>query len=144
MKVAEAMTRGAHIIHADESIKKAAQMMLEEDVGFLPVEEDDRLVGMITDRDIVVRCVAKGKNGKAKVRDAMTADVKYCFEDEEMDHVITNMGDIQVRRLPVMNRDKRLVGVVTVADAVTTCSPDSASAALQGIVSPGGMHTNSV
>ena len=143
MKVAEAMTRGAHTVRADDTIKKAAQIMLEEDVGFLPVEEDDRLVGTITDRDIVVRCVAKGKNGKAKVRDAMTADIKYCFEDEEMDHVVTNMGDIQVRRLPVMNRDKRLVGVVTVADAVMTYSPESGATALQGIVAPGGMHANS-
>lgn len=143
MKVAEAMTRGAHTIGADDSIKKAAQLMLEEDVGFLPVEEDDRLVGMITDRDIVLRCVANGKSGKAKVRDAMTPDVKYCFEDEEMDHVVTNMGDIQVRRLPVMNRDKRLVGIVTVADAVMTYSPERAGAALQGIVTPNGGHTSS-
>ena len=138
MKVAEAMTRGAHTVKADDSVKKAAQIMMEEDVGFLPVEENDRLVGTITDRDIAVRCVAKGKSGNAKVRDAMTADVKYCFEDEDMDHVVTNMGDIQVRRLPVMNRDKRLVGIVTVADAALTYSPDSAGEAMQGICSPDG------
>ena len=143
MKVAEAMTRGAHIVKADDTIKKAAQIMLEEDVGFLPVEENDRLVGTLTDRDIVVRCLAKGKSGRAKVRDAMTQDVKYCFEDEDMDHVVTNMGDIQLRRLPVMSRDKRLVGVVTVADAVMNYSPESAGTALQGICVPGGMHANS-
>jgi CBS domain-containing protein len=143
MKVAEAMTRGAHTVKADDSVKKAAQIMMEKDVGFLPVEDNDRLVGTITDRDIAVRCVAKGKSGNAKVRDAMTADVKYCFEDEDMDHVVTNMGDIQVRRLPVMNRDKRLVGIVTVADAVLTYSPNSGGEALRGICSPDGMNANS-
>ncbi len=143
MKVAEAMTRGAHIVKADDTLRKAAQIMAEEDVGFLPVEENDRLVGTITDRDIVVRSVAKGKKADALVRDAMTKDVKYCFDDEDMDHIITNMGDIQVRRLPVMNRDKRLVGVITVADAVLTYSPESAGGALAGICSPGGMHAGS-
>ena len=143
MKVAEAMTRGVHIVKANDTIKKAAQIMLEEDIGFLPVEENDRLVGTVTDRDLVVRCLAKGKGASGKVRDAMTKDVKYCFEDEDMDHVITNMGDIQVRRLPVMSRDKRLVGIVTVADAAMNYSPESAGAALQGICAPGGMHANS-
>jgi CBS domain-containing protein len=142
MKVAEAMTRGAHLVKAEDTLKRAAQIMSEEDVGFLPVEENDRLVGTITDRDIVVRCLAKGKGGDTLVRDAMTDDVKYCFEDEEMDHVITNMGDIQVRRLPVLDRNKRLVGVVTVADAVLAYSPESAGTALAGICSPGGMHAD--
>src|SRR5689334_23764632 len=105
MKVGQAMTRGAHLVKASDSIKQAAKIMAEEDVGFLPVEENDRLVGTLTDRDIVVRCLAKGGNGDARVRDAMTKDIKYCFDDEDVDHVMTNMGDIQVRRLPVMNRD---------------------------------------
>jgi CBS domain-containing protein len=140
MQVAEAMTRGAHLIKASDTIKQAAKIMAEEDVGFLPVEEHDRLVGIITDRDIVVRCLAKGSGGKAHVRDAMTKDVKYCFEDEDMEHVITNMGDIQVRRLPVMNRDKRLVGVLTLGDAVLNFSPELAGDALTGICSPRGPH----
>ena len=137
MHVAEAMTRGAHLIKANDSIKEAAKIMAEEDIGFLPVEEHDRLVGIITDRDIVVRCLAKGGNGDARVRDAMTTNVKYCFEDEDMEHVITNMGDIQVRRLPVMSRKKRLVGVLTLGDAVLNFSPELASDALSGICSPG-------
>jgi len=140
MQVGQAMTRGAHLVKASDSIKQAAKIMAEEDVGFLPVEENDRLVGTLTDRDIVVRCLAKGGNGDARVRDAMTKDIKYCFDDEDVDHVMTNMGDIQVRRLPVMNRDKRLVGVFTIADAVLNYSPDSAGDALSGICSPGGMH----
>ena len=140
MKVAEAMTRGAHLVKANDTIRQAARIMAEEDVGFLPVEENDRLVGTITDRDIIVRHLAKGGNGDARVGDVMTRDIKYCFEDEDMEHVITNMGDIQVRRLPVMNRKKRLVGVVTLADAALNYSPESVGGALSGICSPGGMH----
>jgi CBS domain-containing protein len=136
MRVANAMTRGAHLIKASDTVKQAAKLMAEEDVGFLPVEENDRLVGTITDRDIVVRCLAKGGDGDARVRDAMTKDIKYCFEDEEMEHVITNMAEIQVRRLPVMNRKKRLVGVITLADAALNYSPESAGGALSEICTP--------
>lgn len=100
--------------------------MAVDDVGFLPVGENDRLVGTITDRDIVVRAVAEGKDGNATVRDVMTKDVKYCFEDEDIEHVAQNMGDIQVRRLPVLNRDKRVVGVVSLADAALKEDPATA------------------
>ena len=79
----------------------------------LPVGEGDRLVGMLTDRDIAVRAVAKGKGPDAKVRDAMTADVKFCFDDEDLDDAVRSMGEQKVRRLPVMSRDKRLVGIVS-------------------------------
>lgn len=140
MKVADAMNRGAHIVSANDPLKKAAQIMAEEGVGFLPVEDDDRLIGMITDRDIVTRCVAQGKDGSARVRDAMTNDVKYCFEDEDIDDVIENMADIQVRRMPVMNREKRLIGVLSLADVARLYSPDAVGMAFSGVVSPGGQH----
>jgi CBS domain-containing protein len=140
MKVHDAMSAGATIVSASDPIKKAAQIMAEENIGFLPVEEDDRLIGMITDRDIVIRCVAQGKNGTARVRDAMTRDVKYCFEDEDLDDVIDNMADLQVRRLPVMDKDKRLVGVLSLADAARSYSPDAVGIAFSGVVSPGGRH----
>jgi len=140
MKVSEAMNRGAHIVSAGDPLKKAARIMAEEDVGFLPVEEDGRLVGMITDRDIVTRVVARGKNGDARVRDAMTRDVKYCFEDEELEDVIENMADIQVRRMPVMSKEKRLVGVLSLADVARAYSPDAVGVAFSGVVSAGGQH----
>jgi CBS domain-containing protein len=140
MKVRDAMSRGAHIISASDSLRKAAQMMAEEDVGFLPVEEDDRLVGMITDRDIVTRCIAQGKDGSARVRDVMTRDVKYCYENDDIDDVMENMADIQVRRLPVMNKEKRLIGILSLADVARTYSPDAVGVAFSGVVSPGGQH----
>ena len=81
--------------------------------------ENDRLVGMITDRDIAVRGVAAGMGPQAKVGDVMNLEVKYCFEDQEVDEVLRNMGELQVRRLPVLNRDKRLVGIVSLSDLAT-------------------------
>lgn len=140
MKVAEIMTPNVHLASPDESLQKIARRMAVDDVGFLPVGENDRLVGTITDRDIVVRAVAEGKDGNATVRDVMTRDVKYCFEDEDIEHVAQNMGDIQVRRLPVLNRDKRLVGVVSLADAALKEDPATAGIAMSGVVVPGGAH----
>ncbi|MCF6100686.1 CBS domain-containing protein [Mesorhizobium muleiense] len=140
MKVAEIMTPNVHLASPGESLQKIAKRMAVDDVGFLPVGENDRLVGTITDRDIVVRAVAEGKDGNATVRDVMTKDVKYCFEDEDIEHVAQNMGDIQVRRLPVLNRDKRLVGVVSLADAVLKEDPATAGIAMSGVVVPGGAH----
>jgi CBS domain-containing protein len=115
-------------------------MMAQEEVGFLPVYEDDRLIGMLTDRDIVLRCVAQGHYGKARVRDAMTKDIKYCYEDEEIDSVLSNMADIQVRRLPVMNREKSLVGVLSLADAAKSWAAAATGKAYSGITRRGGNH----
>ena len=141
MKVAKIMSSDVHIASPNDSIEEIARIMASEDIGFLPVGENDRLVGTITDRDIVIRGIASGKDGDARVRDVMTREVKYCFSDEEIDHVIENMGDLQVRRLPVINRDKRLVGVVSLADAALKHDPEATGSALTGVVEPGGHHT---
>src|SRR5690606_26589365 len=124
MKVSEIMSRSVQMTTPDEKIVDVAKKMAEEGVGFLPVAENDRLVGTITDRDIVVRGVAEGKIDGASVRDVMTRDIKYCFEDEDIEKVAQNMGNIQVRRLPVMNREKRLVGVVSLADVALDHGPE--------------------
>src|ERR671933_1354767 len=116
MRVSETMTRDVRIASPDQSIREAARIMAEIDAGVLPVGENDRLVGMITDRDIAIRAVAEGKGPDTSVREVMTEDVKYCFEDEDTDHVARNMADQQVRRLPVVNRDKRLVGILSLGD----------------------------
>lgn len=140
MLVSELMTRDVRIAAPDDTIERAATMMGEVDAGAIPVGENDRLVGMITDRDIAIRAVAQGRAPRTHVRDVMSADVKYCFEDETIEDVARNMGSIQVRRLPVLNRDKRLVGIVSLGDlAVEHAS--QASAALSNISEPGGQHT---
>jgi len=138
MKVSEVMTRDVRVANPEQSIREAAQLMAELDAGVLPVGADDRLVGMITDRDIAVRGVAKGKAPDTAVREVMTADVKYCFDDEEVDHVARNMAGIQVRRLPVVNRDKRLVGIIAIADLAANEDVRVVGEAVSGISEPTG------
>ena len=116
MRVSEAMTRDVRVANPGQSIREVARMMDEIDAGALPVGENDRLVGMNTDRDIALRAVAQGKGPDTPVRDVMSKEVKYCYEDEDLEHVDENMGELQVRRLPVVNRDKRLVGIVSLGD----------------------------
>lgn len=140
MKVADVMSRSVELADPDQTISDIATAMARKDLGFMPVGDKERLVGAITDRDIVTRCVAAGKDGTSRVRDVMTKDVKYCFDDEELDHVLANMGENKVRRMPVVDRDKRLVGVVSLADAAQDFSIADAGAALSKVASPGGPH----
>jgi CBS domain-containing protein len=140
MKVSEVMTRDVRVASPDDTLRKAARAMAELDAGILPVGENDRLVGMITDRDIAINGVALGKGPKAKVRDAMTADVKYCYEDQEVGEVIENMGDIQVRRMPVLDRDKRLVGILSLGDVAKSADRIGVARALSDIAQSSGQH----
>lgn len=141
MKVSEKTTRNVRMASADDTIQQAARSMADCDAGALPVSQDDRLVGMLTDRDIAIRGVGQGKGLDTRVREVMTSDVKYCFEDEELDHVARNMGEQQVRRLPVMNRDERLVGILSLGDIAVGEGPHPAGEAVAGISRPGGAHS---
>jgi CBS domain-containing protein len=141
MLVKEAMTRDVRTVDPEQNIQEAARIMLEIDAGALPVGDKDKLVGIITDRDIAVRGVAAGKAPSARVREVMSNEVKYCFEDEDIAHVSRNMGDQQIRRLPVVDRNKRLVGILSLADLATSAKTGYASAALSGISQAGGAHT---
>ncbi|QEN85269.1 CBS domain-containing protein [Labrys sp. KNU-23] len=141
MKIKQAMTGEVCVATPDETIQKAAQLMLGLDIGMIPVADGDQLVGMITDRDIAVRGVAAGLGVDTLVRDVMTADVKYCFDDDEIEDVLDNLGEIQLRRLPVVNRDKRLVGIVSLSDLARSKAPDKAGIALGEIARPGGEHS---
>jgi CBS domain-containing protein len=142
MRVSECMSTDVRIASPAWSICDAARAMKEIDAGFLPVGERDRLVGMVTDRDIAIRAVAEGKGPDTAVRDVMSGEVIYCFEDEDLDAVATKMSDRKVRRLPVLNRDKRLVGVVSLGDLAQSPEDDGrrSAAALGGISTPGGEH----
>lgn len=143
MRVAEVMNRRVQLASPDDSLQDVAKRMVSDDIGFMPVGENDRLVGTITDRDIVARAVALGRDGQTKVRDVMSSETKFCYDDEDMDHVIQNLGELRLRRLPVVNREKRLVGVVTLADAARKADPAGAGAGLSEITSPGGQHSQS-
>jgi len=142
-KVADVMSRNVQLASPNDTLEEIAKRMAMEDLGFLPVGENDRLVGMITDRDIVARAVALGRDGQSRVRDAMTEDVKYCFEDDSIEDAIQSMSDMQVRRLPVVNRNKRLVGIFSLADAAMKYDPAATGGALGGVTEPGGSHTSS-
>jgi len=143
MRVAEAMTRDVRIASPDQTICDAAGLMAQDDFGAIPVGENDRLVGMLTDRDIAVRAVAAGKGPDTPVREIMTRDVKYCFDDEDCEHVAKNMADIRVRRLPVVNRDKRLVGIVSLGDIALSEGKQVAGEAVTGVSQHGGPHSQS-
>ena len=140
MRVSEAMTREVRIATPGQSIREVAKIMAEIDAGAMPVGDNDRLVGMITDRDIAIRAVALGKGPDTPVRDVMsTEQVLFCYEDEELDHVAKNMSEQQVRRLPVVNREKRLVGIVSLGNLAQN-EGRAANKAVKGVTKPGGQH----
>jgi CBS domain-containing protein len=141
MQVSEVMTRDVRLIEPGQGIQQAAQLMAEMDAGIMPVREGDRLVGMITDRDITVRVVAQGRGPDTCVREVMTDDVKYCYEDDDTDDFARNMADTQVRLLPVLTRDKRLVGIIPRGDLAVSDGPGSADEAMAGISQPRGEHS---
>lgn len=139
MQLKDVMTRRVDVIHPDATLEEAAEKMKSLDVGPLPVCDGDRLVGMITDRDITVRATSEGKDPKrTPVRDVMTEDVKWCFEDEDVRAAADVMSKAQIRRLVVLNRDKRLVGIVSLGDLATEPrAEDAAGEALEKISEPG-------
>jgi len=141
MQIGEAMTNDVRTINPKQSIREAAHLMAQIDCGVLPVGENDRLVGMITDRDIAIRAVAEGKSPDTPVRDIMSSEVKYCFADEDLEEVAAAMAEIQVRRLAVLDRDKNLVGIVSLADMALNDGPENVGQALCGISEPGGAHS---
>jgi CBS domain-containing protein len=138
MKVKDVMTPSVEVIHPDSSLQEAAERMKTLDVGPLPVCENDRLVGMITDRDITVRAVAQGFGGAlGKVRDVMTPDIVYCFEDQDVQEAARLMQEHQIRRLVVLARDQRLVGIVSLGDlAVETGDEKLAGQTLEQVSEP--------
>ncbi|WP_411036054.1 CBS domain-containing protein [Shinella sp. BYT-45] len=143
MKVSEVMTRNVRVANADETIQDAARIMAEIDAGVVPVGKDGKLVGMLTDRDIAIRAVAEGRGPDTKVSDVMSAEVKYCFDDEALDEVCSNLGDQQIRRIPVLDRNKQLVGILSLGDVAVETGGDGAGEALAAISRPGGAHSQS-
>ena len=143
MRVSEAMTREVRVASPGQSIREVAKVMAQIDAGSMPVGDNDRLVGMITDRDITIRAVAQGKGPDTPVREVMSTDqVMYCFEDDDVDDVAKNMGEVKVRRLPVMDRNKRLVGIISLGD-VAQCEQKAVGKSFEKIAEKGGPHDQS-
>lgn len=143
MRISECMTRSVEVAAPSQSVVEAARLMADLDIGALPVGENDRLIGMVTDRDIVVRGLASGCGPDTPIRDVMSEEIRYCYEDQTIEEVTQNMGDLKVRRLPVLNRDKRLVGIVSLGDLAAGESPSTSGQALKCISQPGGEHSQS-
>ncbi|MBX3587436.1 MAG: CBS domain-containing protein [Ramlibacter sp.] len=136
-QIKDVMSRDVQVINPDTTISEAAQRMRDGDFGMLPVGEDDRMIGSISDRDIAVRAVAEGKSGDSPVRDFMSEGVCWAYEDDSVEKAAKLMSERQVRRLPVVNRDKRLVGIVSLGDfAIELATLKPAAQALSEISQP--------
>jgi CBS domain-containing protein len=129
MKVSECMSRDVRVASPGWSIRDAARAMQETDAGFLPVGERDRLIGMITDRDIAIRAVAEGKGPETEVRDVMSGEIIYCFDDEDLESVAMRVLDGRIRRLPVISREKKLIGIVSLGEFARNREDDGLDAA---------------
>jgi CBS domain-containing protein len=137
MLIKDIMTKNVRTIAPGTTLREAARLMAAEDCGILPVANDDRLIGMVSDRDIALRAVAQSKDpDTCTVGEIMTDGVKYLFDDETIEDLARNLGDLQVRRLPVINREKRLVGIVSLGDLATKSDGVAAATALRSVSAP--------
>ena len=143
MKVSECMTREVQVAQADQPIRKAAQFMLKVDAGSIPVCEGDRVIGMVTDRDLAVRVLAEGRGAETLLREIMTEEVVCCFEDDTVENAAQKMSDSKVRRIPVLSRDgEKLVGILSLGD-ITKGDAKLAERALEKVTQPSSLHNQS-
>jgi CBS domain-containing protein len=140
MKVSEVMTRDVQTVRPDQPVQQAASFMLSADAGSIPVTDGDRLIGMITDRDIAVRGIAKGYGPDTPVSEIMTGDVICARADDDIEEAASRMSEAQVRRLPVLDDQQRLCGIVSLGDLSQQADEDCATEALEGVSQPGGQH----
>jgi len=140
MKVSEVMTRDVQTVRSDSTVQEAASFMLREDAGSMPVSDGDRLIGMITDRDIAVRGVAKGHGPETTVRELMTDEIICVRDTDDVEEVAMKMSQAQVRRLPVIDENEKLCGIVSLGDLARETDDDCAEEALEGVSQPGGEH----
>ena len=140
IKISEVMTTEVETIRADQTAREAASFMLRADAGSIPVCEGDRVVGMITDRDIAVRGVAEGRGPDTPVSELMSDGIVCAREDDDVQDVARRMSEEQVRRLPVLDADDKLCGIVSLGDLSRETRGEAAQKALEGVSAPGGSH----
>ena len=133
MQIRDVMTTDVKTLSPDQSIREAAALMADIDSGALLVNDQDRLIAMITDRDIAIRAVAKGLDCDTPIREVMSNTIRYCFDDESVQNVAQNMAENEMRRMPVLNREKRLVGVVSLGNIASCHSQKTSDTVLQGV-----------
>ena len=140
MKVRDAMTRDVEVVQPGASVREAARLMSEVDTGIVPVCDGRRVLGMLTDRDIVIRVVAEGRAIETPVSEVMTSQVEYCFEDDELDEAADKMGRLQMRRLIVLGEDRQLAGILSLGDLAREHDEGETGRALEQISEPGQSH----
>jgi CBS domain-containing protein len=140
MKISEVMTTDVETVSADQTAREAAAFMLRADAGSIPVCEGDRVIGIITDRDIAVRGVAEGRGPDTPVSELMSDGIICAHEDDDVQAVAQRMGEEQVRRLPVIDSEERLVGIVSLGDLTRETGGEAAQQALEGVSAPGSSH----
>ena len=140
MKIRDVMSADVRVCRPDDTIREAATTMIEIDAGALPVADNDRLIGMITDRDIAVRDIAQGHGADCKVSDVMTSDVVCAKDTDDVLAIAQQMSDKQVRRMPVVDAMEQLVGMVSLGDLSREQQDSAAATALEGVSAPGGQH----
>jgi CBS domain-containing protein len=138
------MTREVRLGDPDMTLQEAARQMAQCDSGVLPIGENDRLVGMLTDRDIAIRGVALGKGPNDTIRDVMSREVRWCYEDEAVEDALRRMAEEQIRRIPVLSRAKRLVGIVAISDLIAATRADRAGETLSAISRQSDQHNQSI
>ncbi len=136
MKAKDIMSRNPEILSPEMTLQEAAEKMKKQDFGFMPIGENDRLIGAVTDRDIVIRGVASGKDSKkVTIRDIMTDKIQYCFENDSIDKIAEMMSKLQIRRLAVLNENKRIVGIISIGDVATKSNDNNLSGKVTAAVS---------
>ena len=140
MKISELMTTEVERVSAEQTAREAASFMLRADAGSIPVCDGDRVIGMITDRDIAVRGVAEGRGPDTPVSELMSDGIICAHEDDDVQAVAQRMSEEQVRRMPVVDGEDRLVGIVSLGDLARETAGESAHEALEGVSAPGGQH----
>lgn len=144
MFIRDVMTREVELASPTMNLGEAARLMRNDDIGILPVADDKGLVGMVTDRDVLIRGVAEDRDpADTEVREVMTDEVLYCYEDQPAEEVAANMGERQIRRLPVVDRDKQLVGIVSLADLPPAMDKGELGDALSKISEPASQQVES-
>jgi CBS domain-containing protein len=143
MKISDVMTKNVATVTPDQSAREAAAFMLSAEAGSIPVLDGDRLVGMITDRDIAVRGVAQGHGPETPVRELMSEGLICVRDDDDVAEVASRMANSQVRRLPVIDSDDKLCGIVSLGDLSRESKTQLASEALEGVSQAGGDHRQS-
>ena len=144
MKITEVMTTNPEMVTPEQPNQEAARRMLDADTGALPVGDGERLLGMVTDRDITVRAVAEGRGPETPVREVMSEKLLFAWDDQDVDEVAIQMSDAQVRRMPILSRqEERLVGMVSIGDLVQSDQGEAAGVAVAGTTEPGGEHNQS-